>query len=116
MSRETAPKGCHRGQNADTLVLVRRLLVMVAVALAAAGCDNGGLLKVESTNLDGGTDAGVPVVLGPGSYDFVNSGNVAANGKYKLVFTMGQATPNQAPATGKNGALNGGLVGATETK
>jgi hypothetical protein len=97
---------------------VRRILIILAVALAA-GCDNGGLLKVESTSADAGPegDAGVPpVVLGPGSYDFVNSGNVATNGKYKLVFTMGQATPNQAPATGKNGTLNGGLVGATETK
>jgi hypothetical protein len=116
VSAAAALKGCHRGQNTGTLVFVRRFLVMLAVAFAAAGCDTGGLLKVESTNLDGGTDAGVPVVLGPGSYDFVNSGNTASNGKYKLVFTMGQATPNQSPATGKNGTLNGGLVGATETK
>ena len=85
---------------------------MLAVILAT-GCD-GGLLRVDS--LDGGTDAGVPVVLGPGSNDFVNAGTVARNGKYRLVYTMGQATPNQAPATGQSGTLNGGVFGANETK
>jgi len=98
---------------------VGRLFVLLAVAaLCAAGCDTGGLLTVES-RLDGGAgggDAGIAVVLGPSAYDFVNSGTVASNSKYKLVFTLGQATPNQGPATGPAGQLNGGLVGATEGK
>ena len=94
---------------------MRHLVVLLAV-IFAAGCDVGGLLRVEAIHLDGGTDAGVPVVLGPGTNEFVSSGTVAKNAKYRLVYTMGQATPNQAPATGNAGELNDGLVGATETK
>jgi hypothetical protein len=93
-----------------------RLAVVFLVMLCAAGCDVGGLLRVDSTTHDAGAGGGPPVVLGPGSNDFVNSGTVAKNGKYRLVYTMGQATPNQAPATGPAGELNGGIIGATETK
>ncbi len=56
------------------------------------------------------------MVLGPSANDFVSAGTVVKNERYRLVFTMGQATPNQGPATGPNGRLNGGLVGATEGK
>jgi hypothetical protein len=94
---------------------MRRLFVLLAAGSIAAGCDTGGLLTVEST-LDAGTGGRPPVVLGPNANDFVNSGTVASNGKYKLVFTLGQASPNQGPATGPSGQLNGGLVGATEGK
>lgn len=90
------------------------LLSITVCAMFAAGCDTGGLLVVEST-VDAGTDAG-PVVLGPGANEFVGSGTVASNAKYRIVYSLGQATPNQEPATGKNGQLNGGLIGATEGK
>ncbi|MFT3775465.1 MAG: hypothetical protein QM820_59720 [Minicystis sp.] len=91
---------------------MRRCLVLLT-AILAAGCDTGGLLTVEST-IDAGTDAGPPVVLGQNTTEFVNSGTVATNAKYRLVFTMGQATPNQQPQTGKSGELHGGIIGASE--
>jgi hypothetical protein len=93
-----------------------RIVLVVLAVMLAAGCDTGGLLKVESTVVDGGTDAGLPVVLGPGTNEFVSNGAVVANAKYRLVFTTGQATPNQQPVTGKNAELHGGLIGATEGK
>ena len=81
----------------------------------AAGGDTGGLLVIEST-VDAGTDGGPTVVLAPNANEFVGSGTVATNAKYRLVYTLGQATPNQEPATGKIGELHGGLIGATEDK
>lgn len=92
---------------------MRRCLVLLT-AILAAGCDTGGLLTVEST-IDAGTDAGPPpVVLGQNTNEFVSSGTVATNAKYRMVFTMGQATPNQQPLTGKNSELHGGIIGASE--
>lgn len=93
-----------------------RIVFLLLAASLAAGCDTGGLLKVESTIGDGGTDAGLPVVLGPGTNEFVSNGAVATNAKYRLVFTTGQATPNQQPAKGKNAELHGGFIGAAESK
>ena len=56
------------------------------------------------------------MVLGPGTTELVSGGTVATNGKYKLVFTLGQPTPNQGPATSPNNRVNGGLVGAMKGK
>ena len=89
--------------------MVRVGAVAVAIgALAAAGCDAGGLLVVEKTDISPAT----PGVLGPSVTDFVSAGTVATNGKYKLVFTTGQATPNQGVVTSTDNQLNGGIVGA----
>ena len=92
------------------------LLCTVLTAVAASGCDAGGLLVVQSTTtVDGGTDVG----LGPSVTEIVNGGTVATNGKYKVVFTLGQPTPNQGPATepsGPNYRDNGGIVGAMNGK
>ena len=52
------------------------------------------------------------MVLGPSVNEFTNSGNVATNSKYRIVFTMGQGTPNQGVDTGTTGELRGGIVGA----
>jgi hypothetical protein len=94
--------------------LALSITVSAVCAAFAAGCDAGGLLVVESS-VDAGTDAG-PVVLGPGANDFVGAGTVASNAKYRIVYSLGQATPNQEPAKGTSGQLNGGLIGATESK
>ena len=91
------------------------LLCTALTAIAATGCDAGGLLVVQSTSLDGGADAGA-VVLGPSVTEIVNGGTVAANDKFKVVYTLGQPTPNQGPATGPNNRDNGGLVGAMNGK
>jgi hypothetical protein len=89
------------------------LLCTALACVAASGCDAGGLLVVQST-ADGGGGAGT--VLGPSVTEIVNGGTVAANAKYKVVYTLGQPTPNQGPATGPNHRDNGGLVGAMNGK
>jgi hypothetical protein len=90
--------------------LVAFFWLAVAVVVLAVGCDAGGLLVVGSTSVDGG--GGSPVVLGPSVNEIVNGGNVAKNGKYKVVYTLGQPTPNQGPMKGPNNRDNGGIVGA----
>lgn len=90
----------------------RVMLVGAVVALAATGCDAGGLLVVEKTDINPAT----PGALGPSVTDFVSAGTVATNSKYKLVFTTGQATPNQGVSTSTDNQLNGGLVGAMNGK
>jgi hypothetical protein len=82
--------------------------VMLAAALAAAGCDAGGLLVVEGSSSSGGP----PVVAGHSANDMVSGGTVAKSGEYSIVYTLGQATPNQNVATSKDNRLNGGLIGA----
>jgi hypothetical protein len=89
--------------------------LVALAALAAGGCSAGGLLNVNGTSEDGGM-GGAPVVLGPSVTEIVNGGNVASNGKYKVVFTLGQPTPNQAPMKGPNNRDNGGIVGAMNGK
>ena len=92
---------------------MRSLALLLCAALAgvaASGCDAGGLLV--ATTLDGGAE----VSQGPSVTEIVNGGTVARNGKYTVVFTLGQPTPNQGPATGPNHRDNGGLVGAMNGK
>jgi hypothetical protein len=88
------------------------LLLVLSTAALLAGCDAGGLLTVNGADSDGGTDAG----LGPSVTEIVNGGSVATNGKYKVVFTLGQPTPNQGPVKGPGHRDNGGLVGAMNGK
>ena len=70
------------------------------------GCDEGGLIIVDTTNTP---KSGAP------STEFVTGGNVAKNSKYTVVYTMGQPTP-QGRVTGSEKTLNGGVVGATQPK
>ena len=90
-----------------TSSLIGKLFV-VGVAVAAIGCDTGGLLVVEHS----GVDPNEPKVVGHSANELVSGGTVASNAKYKVVYTVGQPTPNQGVSTGQNQRLNGGLVGA----
>ena len=51
--------------------------------------------------------------FGPPSGEFVNAGEVGTSANYKMVFTLGQSTPNQSSSTSQNYRLQGGIVGAT---
>lgn len=79
--------------------------VATALFFGAMGCDEGGLIIVDSTK----PKTGAP------STEFVTGGNVAKNGKYTVVYTMGQPSP-QGHTTGSEKTLNGGIVGATQPK
>ncbi len=80
--------------------------VVTALGLGALGCDAGGLIVVETT--------GKPEAkLAPASNEIVSGGTVAKNGKYTVVYTMGQPTP-QSRVSGPDKTLNGGVVGATQ--
>jgi hypothetical protein len=83
----------------------RTLLLGVALCapLCALACDPGGLLVVTEN------DGGVP---GHTATDFVSGGNVAKSQKYTIVYTFGQATPDQGVSTEPNNSDHGGLVGA----
>jgi len=96
------------GRYRAAMVPLVRMFVLGA-ALAATGCDSaGGLLVVQSTQ----ADAGPPAALGPSVTDFVGAGTVAKSAKYKVVYTLGQATPDQGVGTSPQHRANGGLVGA----
>ena len=90
------------------------LLAFASATLAALGCsDAGGLLVVTGTSTGTGTGgAGPPVVLGPSVTEFVSAGTVAKSAKFKVVYTLGQPTPNQGVSKSANHTDNGGLVGA----
>jgi hypothetical protein len=90
----------------------RSFAILLGCLLLAAGCDAGGLLVLESSVLNGAPDAGPTTVLVPQATELVNSGNVAANGKYKIVFTVGQSSPNQGVSQSADRRLNGGFIGA----
>lgn len=95
---------------ARTSSLLAKLLVVAGSAIVAIGCDAGGLLVAEHS----GVDPEKPV-LGPSANELVSGGTVASNAKYKVIFTIGQPTPNQGVSTGKDQRLNGGLVGAVNS-
>lgn len=91
-----------------------QLAVVVGVAItaiAASGCNTGGLLLAEKTSID----PNQPKPEGPSVSELVSSGNYAKNGKYKLFFTVGQSTPNQGVSTSADQRVNGGLVGAVNS-
>lgn len=76
-------------------------------AIGGLGCDAGGVILVE-------TEGQPPVAsVDPQSTEFASAGNVAKNGKYTVVYTMGQPTP-QSRVKGGERTLNGGIVGATQ--
>lgn len=97
---------------ARTAPLLGKLVVVVGMAVAALGCDSGGLLVVEHS----GVDPNEPKVVGHSANELVSGGTVASNGKYKVVYTVGQPTPNQNVSLGPDQRLNGGLVGAVNGK
>lgn len=82
------------------------LAALVGAALAVAGCDAGGLL-VATTN-----PPEKPPVAGHAGTELVNGGTAASNGKYKVVYVLGQPSPLQGTATSPDHRANGGLVGA----
>lgn len=84
------------------------MTVVAALAIGALGCDAGGLILVDTKD----PPAQKP---DPPSTEMVSGGNVAKNGKYTIVHTMGQPTP-QSRVTGSEKTLNGGVVGATQPK
>jgi hypothetical protein len=97
---------CARRPGYDDFVVPRALFV-ASLALLALGCDAGGLLLVEGTE----TKPPPPAAQGPAVTEFAASGNVAKNAKYRVVFTMGQPTP-QSVAKSPANRLNGGMPGA----
>jgi hypothetical protein len=101
-------KAYYRPMIARTSSLLGKLLVVAGVAVAALGCDTGGLLVVEHS----GVDPDKPKVTGHSANELVSGGSVASNAKYKVVFTVGQPTTNQGVSTSTDQRLNGGLVGA----
>jgi hypothetical protein len=81
----------------------RAVVVAAMLAVCAGGCDAGGLLVVQSVEVDGG---------GPPVNAIVNGGTVATSPKYKVVYTFGQSSPGQAVTKSPNNRDNGGVVGA----
>jgi len=82
-------------------------MTMALSSIGGLGCDAGGLILVE-------TNGNNPKPkVDPQSTEFVSGGNVAKNGKYTVVYTMGQPTP-QSRVKGGERTLNGGVVGATQ--
>lgn len=80
--------------------------VAMALGAGAIGCDAGGLILVDET------EGEKPKPEAQAS-DMVAAGNVAKNGKYTIVHTMGQPSP-QSRLKGAEKTLNGGVVGATQ--
>ena len=86
-----------------------RLAVVLFASLALAGCDAGGLLEAQ------GTPPKEQPQKGHSSTEIVNGGTVAKNSKYKMMYVLGQPSPQQGVATGASGQrLNGGLTGAVQ--
>ncbi len=96
------------------VTVVRVMFASAALAvLGSVGCDGaGGLLVVTSNQQDGGGGSPPVLVQGPSVTDFVSAGTVAKSAKYKAVYTLGQATPNQGVGKSAGHRDNGGLVGA----
>jgi hypothetical protein len=92
------------------LLGVARAAPLSLLALSALGCDTGGLLVATGTNID------KPELVGHSSTEIVSGGTVASNGKYKVVYTLGQPSPMQGVATSPDHRVNGGLVGAVQDK
>lgn len=79
------------------------------VLVGAVGCDAGGLLEVEDKRPD------PPVVAqGHPATEIVAGGTKVSNGKYKLIYTMGQPTPQSVQKRPEGRRLNGGMPGVTQ--
>ena len=71
----------------------------------------GGAGGLGGTGGTGGT-GGNAQNFGPPASEFVSAGEVGTSANYKMVFTLGQATPNQSSSNSQNYRLQGGIVGA----
>lgn len=58
---------------------------------------------------------GIVPSFGPPGSDFVSSGKVLTNSRYRLVFTVGQSTQNQGKMTTSRYRLQGGVIGVNES-
>lgn len=87
------------------------VVLLVCPALGATGCDAGGLMVAE------GKEPQKAPLKGHSSTEMVSGGTLAKNSKYKMVYVLGQPSPQQGVATGADGErLNGGLTGAVQGK
>lgn len=81
------------------------------------------IARGEGAGGDGGHDAGsgsggegqgggAPAVARVGASETVTAGEVAKSARYRMVFTLGQPTQNQATTTSPRYRMQGGLIGA----
>ncbi|HRI68243.1 MAG TPA: hypothetical protein PK156_28635 [Polyangium sp.] len=93
------------------------ICVGIALALASPGCS--GDAPPSTTNGSGGAGGaggggGNEVVdRGHSATEMVTAGEFAKSQKYKMVFTFGQPSQNQAKMMSSSYRMRGGLVGAT---
>ena len=83
-----------------------------------AGSFGGGTTGTGGINTGGRSGAGG--ALGTGgrgvaSHQNVSAGNVVKSSNYRMVFTLGQPTPQQTTTTSAKYKMRGGLIGATGT-
>jgi len=87
-------------------------------ATGTAGNAGGGTTGTGGINTGGRSGAGG--ALGTGgrgvaSHQNVSAGNVVKSSNYRMVFTLGQPTPQQTTTTSAKYKMRGGLIGATGT-
>ncbi|MDI1429223.1 hypothetical protein [Polyangium sorediatum] len=82
----------------------------IFAVMGVLGCDAGGLLVVEDKENE------PPPVTAKGhpATEIVAGGTQVRNGKYKLIYTMGQPTPQSVQKQPEGRRLNGGMPGATQ--
>lgn len=78
----------------------------------AGGAGGAGGTGGMTTSSGGG---GIVPSFGPPGSDFVSSGKVLPNSRYRLVFTVGQSTQNQGKMTNSRYRLQGGVIGVNES-
>lgn len=79
---------------------------------AAGQAGSGGTAGAGGEGGSAGSGGGIVGVHGPGAHNMVSSGKVSTSTSYKLVWTMGQSTQNQAKMSTTKYRLQGGLAGA----
>jgi hypothetical protein len=68
----------------------------------------------SSSSGQGGEGGQVEPIEGAPGSDLVNAGTVMNSPNHRLVFTLGQSSPNQQKSQSPGYQLRGGLTGATE--
>lgn len=84
--------------------------------MAGAGGAGGGTPTGGTGGGTGGTGAtggGGPSDPGAQATALVSAGGTAKSANFKMVFTLGQATPNQGRTKSTSYVMQGGLIGAT---
>jgi hypothetical protein len=82
--------------------------IILGVSVCGLGCGD----DTAPASSAGPTEP--PESFGPPGTGFVSAGVVATNGKFKLVYTVGQSTQNQETMTSPGLRLQGGVIGANE--